>query len=104
VQTVQRKVVYTNMSMGGLVNNLSNIIHVPVVGRPELSGRFNFTLDLTFYPEMVHPNTPVSAEASRHADSSRAGAARLQIGNAEGAAGHHRHLYRTISNPSVEPR
>jgi uncharacterized protein (TIGR03435 family) len=63
VQTVQRKLVFTNMSMGGMVNTLSNIVHVPVVDRSELAGRFNFTLDLTFYTQIADPNTPLSAEA-----------------------------------------
>lgn len=63
LQTVQRKLVFTNMSMGGLVNALSNIVHVPVLDRSELTGRFNFTLDLTFSVQTADSNTPISAEA-----------------------------------------
>lgn len=63
VQNVQRKLIFTNMSMVGMVNTLSNIVHIPVVDRSELAGRFNFTLDLSFYMQMADANTPVNSEA-----------------------------------------
>jgi len=63
VQNVERKLIFTNMPMGGTVNTLSNILHVPVVDRSGLTGRFDFTLDLSFYTQIADPNTPLNAEA-----------------------------------------
>ena len=55
---------FQGMSMSGLVNTLSNILHVPVVDRTGLSGSFNFKLD----PQSVEQTDGASPRMDSFAD------------------------------------
>ena len=45
------KMIFTRMSMSGLVNTMSNILHTPVIDRTGLDGFYDFTLDPNRFAE-----------------------------------------------------
>jgi uncharacterized protein (TIGR03435 family) len=62
VKIEQGKFIFTNMTMAGLVNTLSNLLHLPLVDRTELTGRYDFTLDPYRFVQNVDPSTPMRRE------------------------------------------
>ena len=52
------KLAFTRMNMAGLVNTVSNILHVPVMDRIGLTGSFNFALDIGRFMPPAAGNGP----------------------------------------------
>jgi len=62
VKMEQGKLLFTAMTMAELCDNLSDRLHLPVLDRTGIAGRFNFTLDPYSYMQTVDPATPVRTE------------------------------------------